>query len=236
MPTLHPQRYSLLTARNLRRDVLVQPADLVQRDDRSTLDFCERVEAALRTIEERRRRRGSGGGQCCCSRRGKVAVLPIMTIAALATVLVAHQLPRPAARAEELHIRRVNRREQAEQHTQTAWNERWTRDTPSRDTLMLLYSSAYLARHRDLQRGRGEANHMSASTARKRARGRKVSSDTDAAHLCPSSLIHSPLAVHSSIAQLVGSERGREEARLVVGECTSICNSIGNSHTMEKVI
>ena len=120
LPPAHPSRHGVLVTVQLLRDVASRPADAVQRDDGCSLDERQLVDASRRTSEHRCRRRGRGGGRGGCSSVGRVAVLLVVTVSALAAMLVSCSLPLAADRALELQTGRMNRREQAQADRSTA--------------------------------------------------------------------------------------------------------------------
>jgi hypothetical protein len=115
-----PVAYGAHVAGNVCCYVCLVMAFFVQNADGESLLLAQVAVRVLVVDEQRRRRRRRRRGRGCCSCSGRMAVLLIVTVAALAAVLVLHSFPCLAQRAEELQIQQLNRHEQAVQHTNTA--------------------------------------------------------------------------------------------------------------------
>ena len=119
-----PVAYGAHVAGNARSDVGLVAALSMQHSDGDSLVMAEVAVGMRVVIEERLRRRGRRRRSDCCSCSGRVAVLLIMAVVALAAVFVLCCLPCSADGALELQMRCMNRREQAQQYTGTTARER----------------------------------------------------------------------------------------------------------------
>ena len=111
-------------AGNALSNVRLVASFLVQHSDGDSLVMAEVAVRMWVVIEERREWRGHRRRSGCCSCSGRVAVLLIMAVVALAAVFVLCCLPCSADGTLELQMRCMNRREQAQQYTGTTACER----------------------------------------------------------------------------------------------------------------